>query len=161
MMRTLLIALFALTLTACGFHLRGIGAGAPPYASIRVVGSGDFADLLRDYLAQDKQTKLIRTGPADVLLTVRDEQYRKEIQSINNVGRAAEYRLIYQLSYQVQQGDTVILENGKHILTRTLTWNVNDLLAKESEEAMLQKDMRQDAIQLVLLRVNAAVRQAQ
>lgn len=159
MMRTLLIALFALTLTACGFHLRGVGAGALPFASISVKGDGEFADELRTYLHRDRNIQVVNNGAADAQIVIRSEKYGKDIQSINSVGRAAEYRLNLQIDFQVIKGNEVVLENGQQKLHRTLTWDENNVLPKESEEALLQKDMRRDAIQLVLLRTIAALRQ--
>jgi LPS-assembly lipoprotein len=158
-MRTLLIALFALTLTACGFHLRGVGVGALPFASISIKGDGAFADELRTYLHRDRNVQVLNDGKADAQIVIRGEKYSKDIQSINSVGRVAEYRLNLQLDFQVVKGDQVVLENGQQKLHRTLTWDENNVLPKESEEALLQKDMRRDAIQLILLRTIAAVRQ--
>ena len=161
MMRALLIALFALMLTACGFHLRGVGSGAPPFTRITVIGNSAFANELRTYLHRDANIRVVSEGPADAKIVIRNEQYGKSIQSIKSVGRAAEYRLNLQIDFQVSRGDQIILEKGQQQLHRTLTWDANNVLPKESEEELLQKDMRRDAIQLVLLRAIAALRQAQ
>jgi len=159
MMRALLICLFTFALTACGFHLRGVGAGALPFSTVSVTGDGAFADELRTYLHRDRNIRVVQNGEAEVNIAIRAEKYGKDIQSINSVGRVAEYRLNLQIDFQVSRNKQVILENGQQKLHRTLTWDANNVLPKESEEELLQKDMRRDAIQLVLLRAIAALRQ--
>ena len=161
MMRALLIAFFALTLTACGFHLRGVGTGSLPFTRVSVSGNSAFANELRTYLHRERNIHVVNEGPADARIVIRNEQYGKDIQSINGVGRVAEYRLNLQIDFQVSRGDEILLEDGQQKLHRTLTWDVNNVLSKESEEELLQKDMRRDAIQLVLMRALAALRQAQ
>jgi len=159
MMRALLIVLLALSLTACGFHLRGVGEGELPFSTVSVTGDGAFAGELRTYLHRDRNLRVVQNGEAEVNIAIRAEKYGKDIQSINSVGRVAEYRLNLQVDFQVSRNKQVILENGQQKLHRTLTWDANNVLPKESEEELLQKDMRRDAIQLVLLRAVAALRQ--
>jgi len=59
MMRALLIAFFALTLTACGFHLRCVGTGSLPFTRVSVSGNSAFANELRTYLHRERNIHVV------------------------------------------------------------------------------------------------------
>ncbi len=160
-MRTLIALFFALALTACGFHLRGMGqSGALSFTQVQVVGEGVAAKNLRDYLASYKGIELVNQGPAETVIRVVSEQYSKDVFSVSNSGRVAEYRLNYKLNFAATHKGEPVLEEGSVTASRMLSWNENNVLSKESEEATLVRDMQRDVLQLVLRRVSAMVNKA-
>ncbi len=160
-MRILIALLLGLVLTACGFHLRGSAeGGALSFTQVQVVGEGVAAKNLRDYLANYKGVELVKQGPAETVIRVVSEQYSKDVFSVNNSGRVAEYRLNYRLNFAATHKGEPVLEEGSVTASRTLSWNENSVLSKESEEATLVRDMQRDVVQLVLRRVSAMVNKA-
>jgi len=162
-MRIFLILLLSLSLAACGFHLRGSGlsSGALSFTQVRVDGDGIAAKNLRDYLAAFKGMQFVQRGDAETVIRVLSEQYSKDVFSVNNSGRVAEYRLNYKLVFAAEHKGENALEEGEVTLSRILSWNDNNVLSKEAEEATLVRDMQRDVVQLVLRRVSASVKKAQ
>lgn len=160
-MRTLLALALMLALTACGFHLRGVGQeGALSFTKVRVEGDGIAVKNLRDYLASYKGIELVTQGKAETVIRIVSEQYSKDVFSVNNSGRVAEYRLNYQLKFAADHLGENVLEEANISLNRNLSWNDNSILSKESEEATLIRDMQRDVVQLVLRRISAAVKRS-
>lgn len=161
-MRVFLALLLSLSLVACGFHLRGSGSsGALAFSNVRVEGDSIAAKNLRDYLVAYKGMTLIRQGQAETVIRVQSERYSKDVFSVNNSGRVAEYRLNYQLVFAADHKGENVLEDGDVALSRNLSWNDNSILSKEAEEATLIRDMQRDVVQLVLRRVSASIKKAQ
>ena len=97
---------------------------------------------------------------AETVIRITDTQYSKDVLSVNNTGRVAEYRLNYRISFSATHQGEPVLENATLRLSRTLTWDENSLLSKESEEATLVRDMQNDVVPQVLRRVSALVKKA-
>jgi LPS-assembly lipoprotein len=65
-----------------------------------------------------------------------------------------EYNLLYSFRFRVRDKDgKEILEPVTIQLKRNLTFNEAQALAKESEEALLYRDMQSDLVQQVLRRL--------
>ncbi|MDR3411858.1 MAG: LPS assembly lipoprotein LptE [Formivibrio sp.] len=160
-MRILITLLLGLVLTACGFHLRGGGeSGGLAFTQVKVEGEGVAAKNLRDYLANYKGVEQVKDGPSETVIRVLSEQYTKDVYTLNNSGRVAEYRLNYRLNFSATYKGEPVLEDATVTASRTLSWNENNILSKESEEATLVKDMQRDVLQLILRRVSASVSKA-
>lgn len=161
-MRIFLTLFLSLVLTACGFHLRGMdGAGALSFNQVQIQGEGVAAKYLRDYLANYRGVQLVNQGSAETVIRVLDEQYSKDVFSVNNSGRVAEYRLNYRIRFSASYKGETVLEEGSVAASRMLSWNENSILSKESEEATLLRDMQRDVMQPLLRRVSAMVKKAQ
>lgn len=160
-MRIFASLVLCLFLGACGFHLRGVGgAGALSFSQVQIQGDGVAAKNLRDYLANYKGVELVRDGASETVIQILGEEYSKDVISLNNSGRVAELRLNYRLRFSATYKGERVLEEGAVAASRTLSWNENSILSKESEEATLLKDMQRDSLQPVLRRVSAVVKKA-
>ena len=159
-MRILSALFFCLMLGACGFHLRGAGdPGSLSFTTVSIEGEGAVAQNLRKYLGNYRGIELVSQG-AETVIRITDTQYSKDVLSVNNAGRVAEYRLNYRVSFSATHKGEPVLESGTMRLSRTLTWDENSLLSKESEEATLVRDMQNDVVPQVLRRVSALVKKA-
>lgn len=160
-MRIVFSLFLSLVLVGCGFHLRWVGeAGGLSFTQVQVQGDGVAARNLRDYLAHYKGVQLVEKGSAETVIRILDEQYSKDVFSVNNAGRVAEYRLNYRIRFSASHRGEPVLEEGSFAAMRMLSWNENSVLSKEAEEATLVRDMQRDILQPVLRRVSAAVRNA-
>ena len=155
-LKTLFLIGLCLSLMACGFHLRGQGPGAIlSYSSIQVIGQSPAAQELRKALLLQPSAKLVeKDGEAQV--TISSESYDKQVLSVNSSGQVAEYRLFYRIHVNANEGQYLLLNDAVITLSRNLSWDENNILSKESEEANLLKEMQRDSAQQIIRRVNAA-----
>jgi LPS-assembly lipoprotein len=90
---------------------------------------------------------------------VLNEVREKEILSLSAGGRVREFQLRYRVSYQlVDKNKGVLMPPGEIVLRRDFAFNDQDQISKESEEALLYRDMQTDAVQQVLRRVQATAK---
>ncbi len=160
MTRTFLL-LMVLTLAACGFHLRGSNLKDVQFAFkslyLKAPGETPFVEDLRRVLKSSNIELTATADQADLVLEVVSEQTTKQILSLSGAGRVKEYQLFYRVSlraYDNQQNDWLPAEEIS--LSRILLYDVEQLLAKEQEEAVLYKDMRIDAVGQAVRRLNRA-----
>jgi LPS-assembly lipoprotein len=158
-------ALLALTLSlsACGFHLRGSdGQYALPFPSM-YVGLPDSSplavDLKRNIRANGGTVIVSNIKDADGVLEVLSDPEKtrsKSILSLNNNGRVRQYMLAYNIVFRVldRQGNE-LLGRTQIMLNRPIDFNETQLLAKEQEEALLYKDMQTDLVSQMMRRLAA------
>jgi len=155
--RLLLGGLGSTLLAGCGFQLRG--APAMPFQSI-YLGSGEYSEItaaLRRQLEAGGTQVTSNAAEAEVQLQVSKDARGKDISSINSAAQVREYTLFRYFDFRlVERGGTERIATAKIVVRRTLTYDQNNLLAKESEEALLYKDMDSDVIRQVLRRLAAA-----
>lgn len=149
----------ALTLLAgCGFHLRG--GQTLPFNSLYVdaPATSAFALQMKRVVGNSSQTKVVSAAKdAEAVLQVQAEAREKEILSLSGTGRVREYQLRYRLTYRVLDGKNVeLLPSSQLLLRRDISFSDDAALAKESEEALLFRDMQSDAVQQLMRRLAAA-----
>lgn len=148
-------------LVACGFHLRGTDGKSDklPFSSIYIDFPTDSqtAARLKRLIRGMKLTRLVgNPKDAEVILSAIKEEKKKDYLSLNAQGRVREYSLDYILEFTARtpQGK-ILIEPTKLALRRTMTYNDNEALSKESEELMLFKDMQFDMAYQLLRRLSA------
>ena len=156
--RALLVVLACATLalTACGFKLRG--QQTFPFDTISVpVNSPLGFELQRNIAAANEQTKLVaNAADADAVLSIMGEAQEKVILSLNTQGRVREYQLRYRVVFRVSSPKGIdLVPPTSLLLTRDITFN-DQVLAKETEEAQLFREMRSDVVQQIIRRLAAA-----
>jgi LPS-assembly lipoprotein len=151
-------AVLCAALAGCGFQLRGT---APlPFDSIYVQAaqSSQLATQVRRVVRSGSNTRLTnRPEEAQVILQILNELQEKQILSLTGGGRVSEYQLRYRVSFRLTDG-----KNREHIpaneivLKRDYSYSDQQALSKDSEEALLFRDMREDAVQQLVRRLQAA-----
>jgi len=153
----------SLTVSACGFHLRGDGGHYTlpfPTMYVGLPESSPLAiDLKRNINANGSTTVVKTAKEAEGIVEVlsNPEQTKsKTILSLNNNGRVRQYLLSYSIVFRVldKQG-AVLLPPTSIALSRPIDFNETQLLAKEQEEALLYKDMQTDLVQQMMRRIAA------
>jgi LPS-assembly lipoprotein len=156
MKRALPLAL-ALLLAACGFHLRG--QQQLPFNTLYVPGgTGLSLDLKRNLSAQAKSTQLVDDPKqAEAVLAFTSESREKVILSFDTAGRVREYQLRYTVGFRLTDAKGLVyIPTNEVRLTRDISFNDAQVLAKEAEEAQLYRDMQSDMVQQILHRIAAA-----
>ena len=153
MLRNLCLALMtSVLLTACGFHLRG--AANLPYDTLHVAAprTSAFANEFRRAVAAGSKTRVV-DNPKEALATLQlvAETREKLILSLSGGGRVREFQLRYRITYRLTDKDNKEMRPSTQImLHRDLSYNDADTLSKESEEALLYRDMQTDAVSQLL-----------
>lgn len=147
-------------LSACGFKLRGSVLGQNlPFKSIYIdipPTSALGSELRRNIRGSGELTITDKPEDAEAILQVLTEARTKTILSLNSQGRVREFGLNYVVVVRVQDNKKAdLLAPTKISLKRDLSYNENQVLAKESEETMMYRDMQSDAVQQILRRIAA------
>ena len=160
-LRNFVLALALLAgLSACGFQLRGSdGQYNMPFKTIYLAfpdNSSLGTELRRNLRGSDKVVVVADAAQAEAQFEVVSEHRNKAILSLNSQGRVREYMLTYTLVFRVRDAKgTEVLGATEISLKRPLTFNESQVLAKESEEALLYRDMQRDLVQQILRRLAA------
>ena len=154
----------ALTLTACGFHLRSALVLPPDLGPVRVV-SVDRYSPLAESLAQ----ALTRAGavPATeettdaTVLDLIAERWGDRPISLDELGRAQEYSLRYAVTFELRRPDgSAIVPRQTIELARDYVSNPVQAIGTEGEREILQGEMRREMVASVLRRLDAVARRA-
>jgi len=152
-----LAVVLAFVLAGCGFQLRG--TAALPFETLYMPGAtgGIALDLKRNIQSGTRTTVVDDVKKAEAVLDFTQEVREKIILSLAATGRVREYQLRYRVGFRVHDG-----KGGEFLpvstvqLTRDISFNDSDVLAKETEEALLYRDMQFDMVQQVMRRLGGA-----
>lgn len=155
-MRRLLVIVLVTLLAGCGFQLRGsytlpwdtLYIGLPEFDALR-------AEIKRNVEASTR-TKIV-SDPKDAqasLIVVRNDNLRN-ILSLSAKGYVREIQLTRAFAYRLQdaKGKQIAMP-GQILLQRDMTYDDELLLAKGSEETIIQRDMQTDLVQQLLRRLS-------
>jgi LPS-assembly lipoprotein len=150
----------ALLLSSCGFQLRGPATLPFDTLYVQAAPTSQFATQLRRVIGASGRTRVTtKAEEADATLQVLNEVREKEILSLSAGGRVREFQLRYRVSYQlIDKNKGVLVPPGEILLRRDFAFNDQDQISKESEEALLYRDMQTDAVQQLLRRVQATAK---
>jgi LPS-assembly lipoprotein len=145
------------TLAGCGFQLRG--TAALPFETIFMpnTAGGIALDLKRNIQSGTRTTVVDDPKKAEAVLEFTQETREKHILSLAATGRVREYQLRYRVGFRVHDG-----KGGEFLplstvqLTRDVSFNDTEVLAKETEEQQLYRDMQFDMVQQIMRRLAGA-----
>jgi LPS-assembly lipoprotein len=144
-------------LAACGFQLRG--TADVPFQTIFVpaVAGGIGLELRRNIQAGTRAKVVDEAKQAEAVLEITEETREKEILSLTGTGRVREFQLRYRVGFRVHDGKgRDFVPANRVTLVRDISFNDTDVLAKETEEQLLYRDMQSDMVQQILRRLAAA-----
>ena len=155
--RTVLAVALLLTLAACGFKLRG--TAEVPFETLFLPGAtgGIALDLKRNIQVGTNAKVVDDAAKAEAVLQFTEETKQKEVLSLTGTGKVREFQLRYRVGFRVHDN-----KGGEYVpqssiqLTRDVTFNDTEILAKEQEEQILFRDMQTDMVQQILRRLAAA-----
>lgn len=156
MNRRLFLAVFPAALaTGCGFQLRRLEG--IPFASL-YVDAPPGSVVAQRIIASLKANAATRLAPsaaeAEAVLKIHSEARSKTILSLSGAGRVTEHRLGLNMIYTVSGKNDRSLAVPEVIeLSRDLTYDDAQLLAKSAEEALLYRDMEDNAARRILRRL--------
>ncbi|MDH5471526.1 MAG: LPS assembly lipoprotein LptE [Gammaproteobacteria bacterium] len=156
-LRQALLALLVISMTACGFHLRGAYQLPDAMAKTYVQAANQNSELIRSLKRSLKANNILvveNTSDATAVLKITSESQNKRVLSVDSKGRAREYELSYAVGFHVQTGNADFSMAEQELkLEREFLFDTEDVLGKGREESTLIKDMQQDMVRLILLRL--------
>ena len=133
-----------------------------PFETLYLPGatSGIALDLKRYIQAGTNARVVDDAAKADAIMQFTEEARQKEVLSLTGTGKVREFQLRYRVGFRVHDGKgTDFVPQSVIQLTRDVTFNDAEILAKEQEEQLLFRDMQTDMVQQILRRLAAAKRQ--
>jgi LPS-assembly lipoprotein len=150
----------AALLSGCGFQLREAPDFAFQSILITAADSSPLAsELRRDLTSTGKVTVLpLGSDPnrAQVVFDLPQEAREKSVVSLNASGQVREFELRLRIRFRLRtpRGAELIPET-ELLQTRDISFNESAVLSKESEEALLYRDMQGDLVQQLMRRLAA------
>jgi LPS-assembly lipoprotein len=161
MMRRTAIALCAaatLLLAGCGFHLQGSGALPELHRKIHVLTADEvtpFAVELRRAIERSGGTITATPGEADTLIRIQKDRSGRRVLSVSATNTPQEYEVFYSVEYSVERAGKEVLESQPLEITRNMSFDQTQLLAKDREEAILRDAMARDLALLITRRLES------
>ena len=156
--RILLLLMAVSALTACGFQLRGTATLPFNTLYVQAPALSPFALQLKRAVQAGSSTKVIENrDQAEAILQILTEAPEKEILSLGAGGRVAEFQLRYRVQFRLtDEKNREHIPASEIVLKRDYSFNDSQVLSKESEEGLLFRDMRADAVYQLVRRLQAA-----
>lgn len=157
-MRKLVLLILAATfLAGCGFKLRG--AIDLPFDTIYING-GNYPTIkaaLENAIRTGTKVQLAESPEkAQVVLNLLLASNEKRILSLGGTGRVREYELLYHLGFSATYNGKPSIPPQQIELRRDMTYDDTQVLAKQQEEALLYKNMQDDAVFQLMRRLKGA-----
>jgi len=156
-MRFVLLVLAAALLAGCGFHMRG--TAALPFETLYIPGATPLALELKRNVTAASKTKIVDSpDKAQAVFAFTNDLREKSILTFTSAGKVNEYRLRYRVGFRVTDSKAlqVFLPTSEIILTRDMSYNDAQVIAKENEEVLLYRDMQTDMVQQIMRRLVTA-----
>ena len=157
---TLLATSMTLGVAGCGFALRGTPRFAfkslfSPFAESSLLGTE-----LKRSLESGGNVRVIsdvrQIDQADVILDVLQDQREKTVVAVNASGQVREFQLRIRFRFKLRSAKGKDLIPTTEILQkRDISFNESAVLAKETEEGLLYREMQSDIIQQIMRRLAA------
>ena len=145
-------------LAACGFHLRG--AYALPFATLHIglPEAAEIRSMIRRTVESSSPARVVSDAKAaDASLQVLGDVPQKIAIALNSSGQALEYQLVRTFSFRlVDKSGNELIAPSRIVIHRDMTFTDAGVLAKESEEALLWRDIQNDLVQQLMRRLAAA-----
>jgi LPS-assembly lipoprotein len=161
-LRAIAAATLCLAVAGCGFHLRGEANYTFQTVFVNAAGAPTLGAELRRALAATGNARIVDDPKnAQVILDIPSVVDDKEVLTLSGGGAVREYLLIKRVQFRLHDADgNEWLPPGEIALRRSYTFSESEVLARETQEQRLLKDMQTDAVQQLVRRLQAAKKPA-
>ena len=154
--RLALIAVLAIGLTACGFHLRGmvdIPSWLKNIAIIVEKANQELSPLLKSEL-DAYRIPVTEPNSASFLLFIERDILQKDMSNVSSGTTPRQYQLSYTVYVKLTdaKGRELITTHSVSS-TRQVTINGDNILGSNEEEALLISEMRRDTVIQIINRL--------
>ena len=162
--RALILMLFlgiSLGLTACGFKLRS--SWSLPYESLYldIPATSEFGAQLKRTLRGSQATRITdKAEDAEAVFRPTGESRERKVITYSSSGRVREVQLIYRYSFRITDRRGIDqIAPATIVMTRDMTYDEANALAKAAEEDLIWRDMMNDLAQQIMRQLAGTPRQ--
>ncbi|WP_081061779.1 LPS assembly lipoprotein LptE [Burkholderia territorii] len=155
--RALALAGIAISLSACGFKLRGQQNYV--FKQLTIVGAEpSLATRIKRFVEAGSDTRIVETiEDADAVLRISESRNQGVLARNSNSknGTVQEYQLDYTMEYALTSADgTLLIAPSAIVLNRGMLYNTKYQAAKELEASLLYSNMQDDAASQIMRRLS-------
>lgn len=158
--RPVAVALLALLLAGCGFHLRNAIRLPDAMGPVRVVSRNPYSPLAQSLARALERAGAVpaQAGDADATtLQILSEQWGDTPLSVDSQGRSQEYTLRHAVVFVMRRADGTVLVPQQAIeLSRDYLSIPNQSIGVDSEREILADELRREMSAAILRRIDAA-----
>lgn len=159
------IVSLAITMSACGWHLRGSLMPELAIESIFISSSDEYAELptlLTRQLTTQNISMAKQVNSAQYQLTLNKEVTTRRVVGVGGDALANAYELTLAVSYQIQNANAEQLGSMNTAqATRSYNYNASNPSSAQQEEGILKTEMRRDLTQQILRRMSILIKNQQ
>lgn len=161
-MKKIIASVLVLTLSACGWHLRGSASGDDKLAmtapmDLVIIAKDDYSPLvnsLRESLRDYKITEVKSATGTTLTLNLDAEKFDKRTAGVGSDALTSAYEIILSADYSISNANGVITPVDTSARTsRTYNYNVNNANSAEQEEELTLIEIRRELAHTILRRV--------
>lgn len=158
----LFAVLMSLTLSACGFKLRGLYDVPEVLRQVHLVTESTPSQIEPELRSALEVNRISLTESGRFQLEILSERHTRRIATLTGNADAAEYELRSEIRFRVldRQNDNAVVMPERRIMNERVYRNERDnITASGSQEILIRQQMLQDLAQQVVrqyLRINTA-----
>ena len=156
---TVTLALSAtLLLAGCGFRLQGASVLPEGLDRVHVATRDELSafsiELFRG-LERAGAERAASVGEADAVVRVTVDKTGRRVLSVSARNTPQEFEIFYVVEYSIDAGGQQVVPPQRLELTRNISFDESQLLAKDREQEILRDAMARDLAGLVLRRLES------
>lgn len=153
-MNKILMTAAVLLLSACGFHLKGMGGTARtlPYPAWHIQNASVMQKALENALRR-VDGKPVSAAEAQMTLNIKSVETRQDIYTITRAALVNEYLLTLRVEAQAMRNGEPVDEPITVLVNRTMDYNDSEVLGKQEESETIWAEMRADAADQIIRRL--------
>ncbi len=148
----------AALLAGCGFQLRGELDLPESVRTVQVMAPLALRNDILALLESGSIDASTSSADADINITVTSENFTRRVLSVDaTTGKEREFQLAYSVVFGVTQRDGKrVIESDTVSLLRNYDFDTQAVIGTSREEDLLRDEMRRDAAQQLMRRIEAA-----
>ena len=156
------LALVAMLVAGCGFHLRKDVQLPASMKKVHIVIGDPASPLAKDLakaLPRSGTEVVADAGPDVAIMNISANAFSTDVLSVSGGARANEYSLRYHVEFEVlNAAGTALLPKQTIELSREFTFDSTQTLGLAAETDLLTQELERDMVQTILRRLEALAR---
>ncbi len=156
------ILILLLSLSGCGFHLRGAVELPPDKKVIALQGidlNRPFARDLQLFLDLVEGRLVSNPRNAGSVIVIHDIREGRRVVSLDQNGKAIEFELTFRVQYDIRTPEGEILSPLRTLNVRRIYLNTQlQVIGKSEEASVIRREMRREAARTLLRHLQKVLR---
>lgn len=158
-----LLVLIMVSISACGFRLRGDVDIPQVLQTTMLMGSfsqnGLGAEITRRLTLVKEVTQVVDASKATALIVIGKNIFKKRVLTVDTNGKATAYILDYYVSFSVLDNkNNIMLAIQEVRQTKEFNFDASNALATGDQESQIRKDMVDASVNQIFRRISVALR---